>query len=166
MSRRRKNRSEKRLEDEKAETINRLLKKQARPRAKKGTSTAVTPSAADTHTPSEDPEAGGEKAEESPAEVIVPHMWRWVSTSKQVQAEGEIVQEIRVLAIPVNAPTLAAEVSEVPSALLESKKQVNCACPVTPACKNPPKYRSTVKHDLWACSMDHLRQINASLVQV
>ncbi|KAK1229269.1 hypothetical protein PQX77_007693 [Marasmius sp. AFHP31] len=45
-ARKRKNLSEKKLEDEKLETINRLLRKQSKPRAKKGTGTAsggVTP---------------------------------------------------------------------------------------------------------------------------
>jgi len=74
-ARKRKNLSEKKLEDEKTETINRLLKKQSRPRNKKSAL-----STAEDRTPAE-----GEVVEEMieiPQIQAVPTMYRWISTSR------------------------------------------------------------------------------------
>ncbi|TFK19481.1 hypothetical protein FA15DRAFT_601369 [Coprinopsis marcescibilis] len=70
-ARKRKNLSEKKLEDEKAEMINRLLKKQTRPRARRmGTADSPFPRSS------------------TPIGVPVPTMYRWVSSVVDVDVDA------------------------------------------------------------------------------
>ncbi|KAF8644868.1 hypothetical protein AX16_008223 [Volvariella volvacea WC 439] len=105
-ARKRKNLSEKKLENEKAETINRLLKKQSRTKGKRGpaaaaaaaASTADTPNLAGSRTPAEDEDGAGGGAELGAIEQAMegvdvekavpplPVMYRWVS---RVEDGGE-----------------------------------------------------------------------------
>jgi len=87
--------TEKKLEDEKAETINRLLKKQSRPRNKRAAASALTHTEDSTPVPAggagggEDAEGEGvpkDEQEEVQAELLQgpPTMYRWISTSRPV----------------------------------------------------------------------------------
>ncbi|RDB14982.1 hypothetical protein Hypma_016176 [Hypsizygus marmoreus] len=119
-ARKRKNLTEKKLEDEKAETINRLLKKQSKPRTKRTTAQRtdrdmddVPPgsivatrsnsvSAPKRKIREELGEAGDEEEEEgegddrSERDVPLPTMYRWISTSRvpvppAVDADGDVI---------------------------------------------------------------------------
>ncbi|PPQ89801.1 hypothetical protein CVT25_007406 [Psilocybe cyanescens] len=108
-ARKRKNLSEKKLEDEKAETINRLLKKQSRPKNKRTNTLddrSPMPSASGARTPKAKPTAknAGDEADEAegdededdmmdvvvePAEEVKPVMYRWVSSLRVVPSDDK-----------------------------------------------------------------------------
>ncbi|KAJ3916769.1 PAPA-1-like conserved region-domain-containing protein [Lentinula edodes] len=155
-ARKRKNLSEKRLEDEKLETINRLLKKQSRPRTKR----AGGPSQA---------HSAGSSVPPAPAPMIP--MFRWVSTTvlpdkttlspspnDDALAPVSVVespsQERRVqfsLAIP--AAFLPPE-NSAPLPLTEIRPPAICA---VSGCGDPRKYRLVKDWKIGACGMAHLK---------
>jgi Ino eighty subunit 2 len=121
-ARKRKNLSEKKLEDEKvrfyilssipyipsftvfqAETINRLLKKQSRPRNKRNAL-----STAEDRTPQE-----GEVMEESveiPQVQVVPNMYRWISTTRTlpvVESDMQTDGPTKTMALSFSVPLVA-----------------------------------------------------------
>ncbi|KAJ7059513.1 hypothetical protein C8F01DRAFT_1144880 [Mycena amicta] len=88
-ARKRKNMIEKKLEDEKLETINRLLKKQSKPKGKRGPALApapVTAAQSDEDIDMDQDAAAGEhdNSNETPPTPLEPTlpMYRWLSTSR------------------------------------------------------------------------------------
>ncbi|KIY73897.1 hypothetical protein CYLTODRAFT_385968 [Cylindrobasidium torrendii FP15055 ss-10] len=157
-ARKRKNLSEKKLEDEKAETINRLLKRQIRPRGGKrggmASRTAVTP-----HIMDSDEEAEADETPTPPPPTQVPTMYRWISSSKGPAADamavdGEVAAPSMSFAFAI-PPYLVQDVSTVP--LRPTAKAV---CAVT-GCGAARKYRLVRNFDVGACGMPHLKQLEA-----
>ncbi|KAF9524361.1 hypothetical protein CPB83DRAFT_861437 [Crepidotus variabilis] len=114
-ARKRKNLSEKRLEDEKAETINRLLKKQSRPRNKRTNTTELPASGARTpkvkQKSSEDAEDGeGEDDDDEAMDVVEyqeqvkPTMYRWVSSLRDVPPAVEGGEKTVQLLVTFSVP--------------------------------------------------------------
>ncbi|KAJ7754362.1 PAPA-1-like conserved region-domain-containing protein [Mycena maculata] len=145
-ARKRKNMIEKKLENEKAETINRLLKKQSRPKNKRNTAAQSD----------EDADMGLEEDEDGgfvPAPPALPTMFRWVSTS-------------RVPADLASTATPSASLSfSVPDAFLPApKEKIVLNVSVAPArcavagCGAARKYRAVGKEwGVGACGLGHLR---------
>ncbi|EIW77473.1 hypothetical protein CONPUDRAFT_76184 [Coniophora puteana RWD-64-598 SS2] len=95
-ARKRRNLTEKKLEDEKMETINRLLKKQSRKKLKNTPADDRTPASgvvtggAGSGTPGQDGSARDGSAEADyvePVETVIPTMYRWISTTRPQVAE-------------------------------------------------------------------------------
>ncbi|CAK5284544.1 unnamed protein product [Mycena citricolor] len=175
-ARKRRNVTEKKLQDEKAETINRLLKKSARPRGKRGPAmgTALpTPVEAATPMLNSDGEAeGGEDPMFAVAEDIYtppPMMYRWVSTTRPpapsdaaaMEVDGDEKHMSLSFAIPGDflagldhQPGTEGAISAAPSALAP-------ICGVS-GCGLTRKYRLVGGE--WgsgACGMDHLKLLQA-----
>ncbi|CAK5265542.1 unnamed protein product [Mycena citricolor] len=85
-ARKRKNMIEKKLEDEKLETINRLLKKQTRPRGNK----RATAPQSEEDVDMEDEEREGVSNGSQIEEPTVPTMFRWISTSRPLPHSGSL----------------------------------------------------------------------------
>lgn len=158
-ARKRKNLTEKKLEDEKAETINRLLRKQSRPRNKRGT-------ALDDRSPmpgtgrkvkqklkDEEAEEAEEKEEEEPMDVVeeepTPVMYRWISSQK---VENESPQMTLSFSIPPIA--LSVPPDGVDSDGSRPKAPNNCA---VEGCSRERKYRLVRDWSVGACGMPHLK---------
>ncbi|KAF8960452.1 hypothetical protein BDZ97DRAFT_1665750 [Flammula alnicola] len=171
-ARKRKNLSEKKLEDEKAETINRLLKKQSRPKNKRTNTLddrSPLPSISGSRTPKtkikngddardadegdgEDDEDGMDVVEQ---EEIKPVMYRWVSSLRGEQkAEMGITFSVPEIAVP----PVPNEVEMVPDAELERIRAARgpglCA---VEGCDKPRKYRLPKDWTIGACDSTHLR---------
>ncbi|KAF8157234.1 hypothetical protein B0H34DRAFT_798529 [Crassisporium funariophilum] len=179
-ARKRKNLSEKKLEDEKAETINRLLKKQSRPKNKRTNTIdnqSPMPSASGTRTPKtkaksqEDGEdAEAEEDEDEAMEIVEqveevkPVMYRWVSSLREVPGDGEEkVQMAITFSVPEALfPPLADGVEEkanTTSRQMEDKIRAargpgTCA---VEGCGKPRKYRVPKDWTVGACDSSHLR---------
>ncbi|KAJ3809718.1 PAPA-1-like conserved region-domain-containing protein [Lentinula aff. lateritia] len=160
-ARKRKNLSEKKLEDEKLETINRLLKKQSRPRTKRaGGEVGDVP----------DGSIGGSNRSKGMQTPMIP-MFRWVSTTvlpdkttlspspnddapAPLSAVESPSQERRMqfsLAIP--AAFLPPE-NAAPPPLTEIRPLAICA---VSGCGDPRKYRLVKDWKIGACGMAHLK---------
>jgi len=159
-ARKRKNLTEKKLEDEKAETINRLLRKQSRPRNKRGTALddrSPMPGAGRKVKPKikdEEAEEAEEKEEEEPVEVAEeepkPVMYRWISSKK---VEGESSQMVLSFSVPpVALPPLPPVDADGPRPKVPS----NCA---VEGCGRPRKYRLVRDWTVGACGMSHLKSL-------
>lgn len=154
-ARKRKNLSEKKLEDEKAETINRLLKKQSRARGKRN----ALSTAEDRPTPGvgqEDMEEGEEMGSQTPAP---PTMYRWVSTTKVPPVEGS--DERRMLmtfSVPVSIMSHVATEQAQPAST--HPPPTRPACDVE-GCTAQRKYRLVKDWHKGACSMTHLKALEA-----
>ncbi|KAL5507536.1 hypothetical protein ACEPAH_6992 [Sanghuangporus vaninii] len=145
-ARKRKNLTAKKLEDEKIETINRLLKKQTRPRGKKGAAGATADA-------DEDGEQEGEETSMPAAPPPVPTLFRWVSSSK---SDG-----------------LALSFSVPPSLLLDSGTPQNTTttrpppskrtpqCDVS-GCTLPRKYKLVKDPTKGGCGIEHLKALQVS----
>ncbi|KIL64779.1 hypothetical protein M378DRAFT_1041110 [Amanita muscaria Koide BX008] len=148
-ARKRKNITEKKLEDEKAETINRLLKRQSRPRNRR-TNADTAPQEV-----GEDGE-GDEAAEGVPLaneEVIKPVMYRWLSTSRVPAINAESATDKR-MAITFSVPTIV----EIPS--VSDKGDLPIPAPAICAvegCGAARKYKLVRNSALGACGMPHLK---------
>ncbi|KAI0348652.1 hypothetical protein BDW22DRAFT_1437741 [Trametopsis cervina] len=175
-ARKRKNLSEKKLEDEKAETINRLLKKQSRPRGKRN----ALATAEDRPTPIALDAEGEEGLEEGPAIPILPTMYRWISTTKipggEAGTEPRMVMSfsvpVSVLPTPVTTPAteLAAGMdvdrllkSTPTSALRPPRPVQNCD---VDGCDAQRKYRLVKDFQRGACGIAHLKQLEAQFASV
>ncbi|KAM6492033.1 hypothetical protein JOM56_011757 [Amanita muscaria] len=148
-ARKRKNITEKKLEDEKAETINRLLKRQSRPRNRR-TNADTAPQEV-----GEDGE-GDEAAEGVPIaneEVIKPVMYRWLSTSRVPAINAESATDKR-MAITFSVPTIV----EIPpvSERGDLPIPVPAICAVE-GCGAARKYKLVRNSALGACGMPHLK---------
>ncbi|KAJ3780056.1 PAPA-1-like conserved region-domain-containing protein [Lentinula aff. detonsa] len=174
-ARKRKNLSEKRLEDEKLETINRLLKKQTRPRTKRtGGEEGDVP----------DGSSGGSDRPKPAQGPVVP-MFKWVSTSIFVPATGSSATpqpapstvsassnggiadnsplERRMqfyLAIPVAFLPLEDQTIPTPVPLPETRPPATCA---VSGCVNPQKYRLVRDWKIGACGMAHLKVLEGMI---
>ncbi|PFH47889.1 hypothetical protein AMATHDRAFT_109466, partial [Amanita thiersii Skay4041] len=149
-ARKRKNLNEKKLEDEKAETINRLLKKQSRPRNKRTITDTV---------PQENVEEG-EGEENTPdgpqpvQEEVKPVMYRWISSSR-VPGAAETGSE-RSMTITFSVPTIV----NIPQN--QSPQKQEFAPPPQPicdvdGCSQLRKYKLVKNRMLGACGMAHLK---------
>jgi len=142
-ARKRKNLSVKKLEDEKAETINRLLKKQSRPRGKKSALAAV-----------EDEEADPEAEDSSvPAPVsIIPTTFRWISSSKP--DTPAFTFSVPVGLLPEGTDKGSSRIlSPTPPAL-----KAPPACDVS-GCTRPRKYKLVKDPTRGGCGMEHLKAL-------
>ncbi|RDX55993.1 hypothetical protein OH76DRAFT_1460659 [Lentinus brumalis] len=170
-ARKRRNLTEKKLEDEKAETINRLLKKQSRARGKRN----ALATAEDKPGPGE--AAGEGEYEEAPeAFVPPPTMYRWVSSARSLPKEaGEQEDAERVMTMSFSVP------ASVLAPKNENAMEVDGgAVPVPPpprlpqatppmcdvqGCTAVRKYRLVRDFQKGACGMGHLKLLEAQLVQ-
>ncbi|KAJ3768635.1 PAPA-1-like conserved region-domain-containing protein [Lentinula raphanica] len=169
-ARKRKNLSEKRLEDEKLETINRLLKKQTRPRAKRagvegddGATAEGSPGGSDLSKPAQGP--------------VVP-MFRWVSTTT---SEAKTVTDIPTAPMDQSAPSMTVDNPpilerrmqfslSIPAAFLPSEVETNftpsspdpapAICAVS-GCGDLRKYRLVKDWRIGACGMAHLKVLES-----
>ncbi|THH10663.1 hypothetical protein EW145_g1179 [Phellinidium pouzarii] len=143
-ARKRKNLSVKKLEDEKTETINRLLKKQSRSRGKK---TVITE-------PDEEAEQDAEDTFVIGPAPVVPTLFRWISTNK--------------------SDSLALSFSVPPSLLPDCDDLQNCTLAAGPfepkspplcdvnGCTQPRKYKLVKDSSRGGCGMDHLKALQVS----
>ncbi|KAJ6587867.1 PAPA-1-like conserved region-domain-containing protein, partial [Mycena capillaripes] len=153
-ARKRKNMIEKKLEDEKAETIHRLLKKQSRPKNKRNTA-AQSDEEADVD---ED-----DAVSTRPGPPALP-MYRWVSTSRRPAAPTDAD------AMPVDSEPSASISFSIPESFLPPTDQtpeiVIQLSAVTPSsarcavegCEGERKYRAVGKEwGVGACGLGHLK---------
>ncbi|KAF9562504.1 hypothetical protein CPC08DRAFT_687789 [Agrocybe pediades] len=181
-ARKRKNLSEKKLEDEKAETINRLLKKQSKPKNKRNNAVddrSPMPTASGSRTPKvkvkngDDEEAEGEEEDAEDAmevveqpEEIKPVMYRWVSSLRTIPGEGEGEQKVKMEItfsvpeplLPPPPPTSQGDVvMENAQELEKIQKARGPAVCAIPGCGKPRKYRLPKDWTIGACDATHLR---------
>ncbi|OCH96524.1 hypothetical protein OBBRIDRAFT_787081 [Obba rivulosa] len=165
-ARKRKNLSEKKLEDEKAETINRLLKKQSRSKGKRNAlSTADDRPLMSANVADADVEDMAESVVPTP---VMPTMYRWISTSrpkadsKMEEAHEEKHMEL-LFSVPVNAlsppvDALRSDAMDVDALQRESKAQ----CDVE-GCGAQRKYRLVKNWQRGACGISHLKLLETQL---
>jgi len=167
-ARKRKNLSEKKLEDEKAETINRLLKKQSR---SKGRRNALA-TAEDRDTPvavsrGEAEDEDGQEGSMAPVSII-PTMYRWVSS---VRTQGDEKQMALSFSVPVSVIPAPSETEsddmkmdiEPSPARFPTRLKRTPLCDVQ-GCFVARKYRLMKDQQRGACSMDHLKVLESQLV--
>ncbi|KAJ7436821.1 PAPA-1-like conserved region-domain-containing protein, partial [Mycena latifolia] len=154
-ARKRKNMIEKKLEDEKAETIHRLLKKQSRPRNKRTTAAAQSDEDVDM-----DEEDGVVPSVSGPA---LP-MYRWVSTSRRAADGSTPVKDT----MPVESDPSVSISFSIPESLLPApgddekiKIELSAVAPSRCAvngCDQARKYRAVGKAwGVGACGLGHLK---------
>jgi Ino eighty subunit 2 len=165
-ARKRKNLSEKKLEDEKAETINRLLKKQSRPKNKRtNTLDDRSPMPLAKVKPGDD-DAEAEYDEDAmdvveQPEEVKPIMYRWVSSLREVPVEGgeRRIEMGITFSVPENViPQPSDKTDIIPD---ENQKKIQAArgpgvCAVE-GCGKPRKYRLPRDWTIGACDSTHLR---------
>ncbi|KAF7307862.1 PAPA-1 domain-containing protein [Mycena kentingensis (nom. inval.)] len=173
-ARKRKNKIEKKLEDEKLETINRLLKKQTRPKGKRGPAPGQAVAAA---VPS-DEEADMEGEEHVDAVVVPPTpveppkpMYRWISTSRPPARSTDDGDAMQVDETPVDAALASRLAFCVPDALMPSSSVADASDPLADAstrcavdgCSARRKYRAVGRDwGVGACGLPHLKLLQAS----
>ncbi|KAH8119153.1 PAPA-1-like conserved region-domain-containing protein [Phellopilus nigrolimitatus] len=143
-ARKRKNLSVKKLEDEKTETINRLLKKQSRARGKK---LALVE-------PDEDAEQDAEDASTSATPLVVPTLFRWVSSSKP--GSSSLSFSVPPALLPDLDP-LHAKSSVIQP--LEPKPTPICD---VKGCTLPRKYKVVKDPTRGGCGMEHLKALQVN----
>ncbi|KAL9710039.1 hypothetical protein Ac2012v2_007101 [Leucoagaricus gongylophorus] len=156
-ARKRKHLTEKKLQDEKAETINRLLKKQTRPRNRRGT-------ALDDRSPmpgigrkvkakvKDDEGEGVEEGDEDDAmevvrEEVKPVMFRWTSSKK---VDGNSTSMVLSFSVPQTVSPPLVPVFEAP----RTQDSVSCA---VEGCNQHRRYRLVKDWKISACGMSHLK---------
>ncbi|KAK7052182.1 PAPA-1 domain-containing protein [Favolaschia claudopus] len=149
-ARKRKNMIEKKLEDEKAETINRLLKKQSRPRNKRN-------AMSDEDVDMEDDDGASTPSGAPP----LPSMYRWISTSRRPTPPAEDSK------MPVDSTPTTSISFSIPKAFLPSPDQkvvIQLSATTAPSrcavegCEKERKYRAVGKEwGVGACGMGHLK---------
>ncbi|TCD66370.1 hypothetical protein EIP91_001419 [Steccherinum ochraceum] len=169
-ARKRKNLSEKKLEDEKVETINRLLKKQSRAKGRRNA--LATAEDRDTPIAASRGEAEDEDAYEgSTAPIpVVPTMYRWVSSVKALDG-GDEKQLALSFSVPVSIIPEPLEPSESGETKMDVESvqrlpppsSVKPACDVS-GCEVPRKYRLVKDWKRGACGMEHLKVLEAQVV--
>ncbi|KAJ6575573.1 PAPA-1-like conserved region-domain-containing protein [Mycena vulgaris] len=159
-ARKRKNMIEKKLEDEKAETIHRLLKKQSRPKNKRTTAGHSDEDEMD--------EDAGDAAAAPAGEPLVP-MYRWVSTSrKPAAADDNDSMPVDSGADPSASLSISFSIPEafLPAADEDEKHVVIQLAAVAPppagcavaGCEGKRKYRAVGKAwGVGACGLGHLK---------
>ncbi|KAF4563992.1 hypothetical protein EYR40_002730 [Pleurotus pulmonarius] len=145
-ARKRRNLTEKKLEDEKMETINRLLKKQTRPRGKKNALANV-----EDKTNAADDEAADPDAEpaEPPRAPTPPNTYRWISSSRNTNMQLSFSVPIAALPDPSEPP--------------RPPNPSPAKCDVE-GCSKSRKYRLVKNWNLGACGMDHLKALEVQKV--
>ncbi|GJJ08332.1 hypothetical protein Clacol_002543 [Clathrus columnatus] len=145
-ARKRKNLNEKKLEDEKTETINRLLKKQSsRSRAKRSALNASVVATPQTH-------SGGEEGEN---DQIPPERssgmpgpaWRWISSKDgyKLGIPVEVIEDVTMESLPVPPrPPLSASICDAQG------------------CSRSRKYRLVSDFNRGACGIEHLKLLNGT----
>ena len=191
-ARKRRNLTEKKLEDEKVrcavrmripllnllmqvETINRLLKKQSRTRGRRN----ALSTAEDKPTPGEN--APGEGEEEDVAETFAPPptMYRWVSRVQPIPAPGEDGEQqestektvVFSFSVPIEAlpPTVAQDgdgsmqVDGVAAAVPKPPPSTPPHCDVQ-GCTALRKYRLVRDFHKGACGLSHLKVLEGQMV--
>ncbi|KAM5538159.1 hypothetical protein V8D89_008046 [Ganoderma adspersum] len=173
-ARKRRNLTEKKLEDEKAETINRLLKKQSRARGKRN----ALSTAEDRPGPGE---AAGEGEEEETVEVAAPPptMYRWVSSARSpstlAEGEGEKTERVMTMSFSVPVSVLPQQEEGEDAMQLDSGgrslpvHQRPRSPPTTPpkcdvkGCTSLRKYRLVRDFQKGACGLSHLKVLEAQV---
>ncbi|KAF8498417.1 hypothetical protein JB92DRAFT_2984659 [Gautieria morchelliformis] len=159
-ARKRKNMSEKKLEDEKTETINRLLKKQSsRSKAKRSTllNTSVVPTPQSPHSGDDgesDAVLGAVPGTTDQMGTIMPGpVWRWVSNSSGIR-----------LGVPSEVVDIgdAARMDAASNALDEHMKPRPAAICNVPGCCGRRKYRLVRDFEQGACGIEHLRVLSSA----
>ncbi|KAJ6546692.1 hypothetical protein DFH09DRAFT_638285 [Mycena vulgaris] len=163
-ARKRRNVSEKKLQNEKAETINRLLKKQSRPRNKRTTALSTsTPVEVPTPAVPSDGAASvvdviEERLPEPEKDAEVPMMYRWVSTSRppeslNAEASSENASSMSIsFSVPISVASIGA-----PASLPAPKSQIPAVCGVA-GCGKDRRYRLVGgEWGAGACGMVHLK---------
>ncbi|KAG6379902.1 hypothetical protein JVT61DRAFT_10466 [Boletus reticuloceps] len=157
-ARKRKNLTEKKLEDEKAETINWLLKKQSKSKNKRNVlSTADDRTPADAQSTRDGSEAPEGEIPESIE--LIPTIYRWISTTKPLPGDAEPGSRDETLgrmklrfSVPVSVLP--------PDATLPSETRLPPAeapvCDVS-GCERVRKYRLVRDWLKGACGMEHLK---------
>ncbi|KAH8825241.1 PAPA-1-like conserved region-domain-containing protein [Flagelloscypha sp. PMI_526] len=147
-ARKRKNLSEKKLEDEKAETINRLLKKQTRPRGRR-------PAVSNEDKQAEDDD---EEGSAPPPPPPIPTMYRWPEGTEDSPQSSD-----RPMAMSFSVPysafsnvTPSSQEGELPL-LLRLPNVAGTA--MSMGATGARKYRLVKDWNLGACSMPHLKQL-------
>ncbi|KAJ6454719.1 hypothetical protein C8R47DRAFT_1060985 [Mycena vitilis] len=166
-ARKRKNMIEKKLGDEKAETINRLLKKQSRPKTKRTTAQAQHGQG------QSDEDADMEDGDASPTGAGAPTststpMYRWVSssTARRTEADampvdGERMDGERTMSISFSVPEAFLPSTEHVRVHLSAGAPVPGLCAVE-GCGGARKYRAVGKAwGVGACGMGHLKVLEA-----
>jgi len=166
-ARKRKNLTEKKLEDEKAETINRLLKKQSRPKNKRTVTNddrspmptvSKLKAKAKASQDAEDEEDEDEVMEEV-LEEVAPVMYRWVSSSRNsgdASAERKMTITLSV-PIAVNSRPISTEADLT---LTKNRDQGPAMCAVE-GCTQSRKYRLVKDWTRGACGLGHMRILEA-----
>ncbi|KAJ7250759.1 PAPA-1-like conserved region-domain-containing protein [Mycena rebaudengoi] len=157
-ARKRKNMIEKKLEDEKAETIHRLLKKQSRPKNKR---TAAAPQS------DEDVDMDDEDTASAPGGPTTP-MYRWVSTARKVADLPASDIPMPAVKSDSNSPPAMTISFSIPTSFLPGDTTdekvtiqmpaiVESKCTVD-GCGAERKYRAVGKSwGIGACGLDHLK---------
>ncbi|KAF7312414.1 PAPA-1 domain-containing protein [Mycena indigotica] len=173
-ARKRKNKIEKKLEDEKLETINRLLKKQSRPKGKRGPAPAAAsvtaPATAAQSDEEKDRDVEIEQGDEeippnSPVEPSLP-LFRWLSTSRAPPANGETtnmeVDSNPSMSILFCVPEALLPPSS-PPALPRPSSTANSQCAVA-GCSQERKYRAVGREwGVGACGILHLKLLETKV---
>ncbi|KAF8514005.1 hypothetical protein BU17DRAFT_52869 [Hysterangium stoloniferum] len=166
-ARKRKNLNEKKLEDEKTETINRLLKKQSsRSRAKRtALNSSVVPTPQSPHSGNEnenDSDAAGvgggginantNTSTTDPRLRTIPGpAWRWIST-----------QEGFILGIPKEVEPVVGVTPASAMTKAEKKPPAPAICDVR-GCREKRKYRLVGDFTKGACGMPHLKLLGGKV---
>ncbi|KAF9473921.1 hypothetical protein BDN70DRAFT_885379 [Pholiota conissans] len=172
-ARKRKNLTEKKLEDEKAETINRLLKKQSRPRNKRTNTTDDRSPMPSAKVKTGDDDEGEDEDEamdvvEQPEE-IKPIMYRWVSSLHEVPGgDGERKMEMGItFSVPENILPRPSNDMDVDSTedLEKNRPARGPAVCAAEGCHNPRKYRMLQDWNVGACGLAHFRIVEKALAK-
>lgn len=182
-ARKRRNLSEKKLEDEKMETINRLLKKQSKSKNKRNilstaddrTPVSVTPAVVSSTRDGSQPPLEAEMPE--PVEVI-PTSYRWISTIKPPPAAATLtststsedvamrdnnVAEVK-MRMTFSVPVCVLPAEHVPARVGQVRMPPATIpiCDVS-GCGHARKYRLVKDWMRGACGMDHLKDLERQM---
>ncbi|KAI0651734.1 hypothetical protein C8Q79DRAFT_55089 [Trametes meyenii] len=173
-ARKRRNLTEKKLEDEKAETINRLLKKQTRARGKRN----ALSTAEDRPAPGENAPGEGDDEDVTESPAPPPTMYRWVSRAQPVTKTGEegtqgdaLAERTMVLSFSVPTTVLpsvetgdnAMQVDSIPTVPSRPPHSTPPHCDVQ-GCTAVRKYRLVRDFHRGACGLNHLKVLEAQTV--
>ncbi|KAJ7220967.1 hypothetical protein C8J57DRAFT_1094981, partial [Mycena rebaudengoi] len=166
-ARKRRNVTEKKLQDEKAETISRLLKKQSRPRNKRTTAlSTATPVEIPTPVVASEGAGSGSVADitEDGAQGLekegdaLPTMYRWISSSRTLDGQTGDSAE---MTITFSLPASAVSEEAFTASPMPSKDQAPALCGVD-GCDKDRKYRLVGgEWGVGACGMSHLKLLKA-----
>ncbi|KAJ6555553.1 PAPA-1-like conserved region-domain-containing protein [Mycena sp. CBHHK59/15] len=164
-ARKRKNMIEKKLEDEKAETIHRLLKKQSRPKNKRNAAAQSD----------EDVDMDDEDGASTPARAPSMPMYRWVSTSRPLTAQqnptsSDVGSEAAVSSMSISFSIPPSFLPSTDNATASEEKTMTqllsggaSKCAVD-GCGGERKYRVVGKAwGIGACGLMHLKMLEGTV---